>query len=61
MGLLRIATKFVSCQLSEEQKENIASARHVIFGNLNVTDDQNVLHCYAVVDTTMDIPICGNL
>lgn len=61
MGLRRIATKFVSCLISEVQEENLVSARHVTFGNLDVTDVQNVLHCYALVDTAMDIPFCGNL
>jgi hypothetical protein len=61
MGLRRIATKFVSRLLSEEQKENLVSARHVMFDNLDMTDVQNVLHCYASVDASMDIPFCGNL
>jgi len=38
MGLRRIATKFMSRLLSEEQKENLVSARHVMFDNLDVTD-----------------------
>jgi len=62
MGLHRIATKFVSRLLSEEKKENLVSARHVMFDNLDMTDVvQNMLHCYALVDTAVDIPFCGNL
>jgi hypothetical protein len=61
MGLRRNTTKFVSSLLSEEQKENLVSARHLIFGNLDVTDVQNMLHCYVLVDTARDIPFCGNL
>jgi hypothetical protein len=62
MGLRWIATKFVSRLLSEKQKENLVSARHVMFDNMDVTDIvQNVLHCNALVDTAMDSPFCGNL
>jgi hypothetical protein len=57
-----IATKFVSHLLSEEQKENLVSARHVIFDNLDVTDVvKNELHCYALVYTAMDISILWKL
>jgi len=61
MGLRRIATKFVSLLLSEELKENLVGARQVMFDNFDVTDVHNVLHCYALIDTAMGIPFCGNL
>jgi len=38
MGLRRIATRFMSRLLSEEQKENLVSARPLMFDNLVVTD-----------------------
>jgi hypothetical protein len=58
LSLRRIATKFVSALLSEEQKENRVNTRHAIFYILDLTDVvQSVRLWYAVVGTAVNIPV----